>query len=266
MSLLSTQRQIELMRDLRRAAAERHEEETRIAQTPNDAALYWHKTRFMYEIGERFDADDPSIDKIGHYKKMKAAAEAGLKVAPNDPHLHFALAVSAGRLGTTRGVLASLFLADDVERGFLVPAEHPTFAYASLGGFEQLPCDAFHGLGIFYRLVPDWWVVKVLSGTRGDLEKSVHYNALSTKCKPHSVQNHKELMVSQMCLAQKTKDPALLEEAMAVGKKALALPQKGEVVRIDQRHIRMLMDDPSLSCGYSRDGQQELDEKKLSKK
>lgn len=240
--------------------------EARIAATPGDSDLYWHKVRFMYEIGERFDPDDPSIDKVGHYKAMKSAAEAGLKIAPEDPHLHFALAVAAGRLGTTRGVMASLFLAKEVERGFLVPAEHPTFRYASVGGYEQLPCDAYHGLGIFYRLVPDWWIVKVLSGTRGDMEKAVHYNRLSTQCKPLSVQNHKELMVSQMCLAQKTDDAQLLAEAEATGRKALALPTRGEVVAIDRRHIQTLLDDPSLACGYSRDGQQELDEAKLEEK
>ncbi|MEO0605396.1 MAG: hypothetical protein AAF211_28455, partial [Myxococcota bacterium] len=239
--------------------------EAKLASNPDDPALYWHKSRFMYEIGERFDHDDPSVDKVGFYKAMKASAEAGLKVAPDDPHLHFALAVSAGRLGTTRGVMASLFLAKTVERGFLAPAEHPTFNYASLGGYEQLPCDAYHGLGIFYRLVPDWWVVKVLSGTRGDLTKAVHYNQLSTECKPQSVQNHKELMVSQMCLAEKTDDPAMMQEAIVTGKKALALPTRGAVVAIDKRHIQTLLDDPSLACGYSRDGQQELDEKKLKK-
>jgi len=238
--------------------------EQRLRATPADKDLYWHKTRFMYEIGERFDPDDESIDRVAHYKAMREAADAGLAIAPDDPHLHFALAVAAGRLGTTRGVMSSLFLAKTVEQGFLVPASHPTFRYASLGGYEQLPCDAFHGLGIFYRLVPDWWIVKVLSGTRGDLEKSIHYNRLSTKCKPKSVQNHKELMVSQMCLAQKKGDAALLEEARATGRRALALPTKGAVVAIDQRHIRQLLAEPDLACGYSRDGQQELDEKRLA--
>ena len=32
---------------------------------------------------------------------------------------------------------------------------------------------------------------------------------------------------------------------------------------VDIKHAAMLMNDPKLACGYSRDGQQDLDEKKL---
>ena len=238
--------------------------EARLAENPKDVVLHWMKVRFMYEIGERF-GESSEVDRVGWYKKMIAVAEAGLELAPSDVHLHFGRGVSMGRLGTTRGVLASLFMAKDVERDWLFVAEHPTFEYATLEGGEMLPCDAFHALGIFYRLVPDWWIVQVIAGTRGSMPRSLEFNRKSVQCKPDRIQNWKELAATQYCIATKDDDEAMRKAGDASVARGLALPVVDDVHRIDQRHLRQLKEDPSLGCGYSRDGQQDLDEKKLDK-
>lgn len=240
------------------------EVERRLAADPSDKDLYWMKARFIFEIGERFDRKDTSIDKVAYYEGMLATVEKGLALAPGDPHLRFARGIAMGRLGTTRGILSSLFMAKTVEQDWLSVAEHPTFRYASLGGHELLPCDAYHSLGIYYRLVPDWWIVQVLAGTRGDLNKALSWNQKSVKCKPDEVQNWKELGATQLCLGTRG-DAAMLEAGKASLRHALTLKAHNERARIDLDHCRKMIDDPSLACEYSRDGQQDLDESKLQK-
>lgn len=235
--------------------------DTRIAEAPNKD-LYWLKARFMYEVGERFQRTDTTIDKEAFYQQMLDTVEQGLELAPNDPHLRFARGVAMGRLGTTRGVLSSLFMAKDVERDWLAVASSD-WRYASLGGHEVLPCDAYHALGIYYRLVPDWWIVQVLAGTRGDLDKSLAFNEKSIACKPKEIQNWKELAATQLCIGTKRGDEDMIAEGKRSAEKAAALKATTDKQRTDQKHALMLRDDPSLACEYSRDGQQDLDQKKL---
>ena len=168
-----------------------------------------------------------------------------------------------GRLGTTRGVLSSLFMAKDVERDWLAVVDSG-FRYSSIGGEEVLPSDAYHALGIFYRLVPDWWIVQVIAGTRGDLERSIEMHEKSLQDKP-VVANYKELAASQLCLGTKKGDDALISAGLANLDKGIALPVRSELNKIDRAHCKKLRADPGLACGYSRDGQQELDKKKLEK-
>lgn len=234
----------------------------RLAKTPNDVDLHWMKVRFLYEIGERF-GDDESIDRVAYYKEMLRIAERGMKLDPGNMHLHFAIGVSMGRLGTTRGVLASLFMAKDVEQNWLAVAEQSSWNYSSLDGGEMLPCDVFHGLGIFYRLVPDWWIVQVLAGTRGNLQESLRFNRLSTECKPQEIQNWKELAATQYCLYSRDGDEQMKAAADRAVQRGLAIPARHFVNRLDHKHLRSLREDPSTACEYSRDGQQDLDEKKL---
>jgi hypothetical protein len=237
--------------------------ERRIASTP-DKDLYWLKARFMFEIGEHWTRTDTSIDKEAWYKEMLAAADAGLALAPGDPHLRFARGVAMGRLGTTRGVLSSLFMAKDVEQDWLAVANAKGFHYQSIGNEELLPCDGYHALGIFYRLVPEWWIIQVIAGTRGDLDASLDFHRKAVACKPDDIDNWKELGATELCIADKRKDPSMLAAGLTSLSRALALPARTERERIDHRHSTMLIAQPSLACEYSRDGQQDLDESKLS--
>lgn len=236
----------------------------RLRSTPSDVDLIWMKARFMYEIGERFE-EDTDVDRVDYYKRMLSLCEEGLAIAPDNPHLRFCRGVAMGRLGTSRGVLASLFMAKDIEQDWLKVVDERDFVYSSLDNREALPCDVYHGLGMYYRLLPDWWIVKVLAGTRGSLDKSLEYNTKAVTCKPKVVENWLELAATQYCMATKTKDDALKAAADQTVTHALTLPATTDLSRIDRRHLQRLRDDPSLGCGYSRDGQQELDEKKLEK-
>jgi hypothetical protein len=233
-----------------------------LAQHPEDVDLYWHTGRFMFEVAERFDRTDKSIDKVAWYESMVRILERGLKRDPTHAHLLFGLGVAKGRLGTTKGVLASLFMAKEVEAAWLATVSS-TYRYSSIRGQEQLPCDAYLCLGIFYRLVPDSFIVEMIGGTRGSLEKSIANLERSDRCGPNRIGTLKELGVSQLCKGEKSKDEALVIAGRSTLLRAKALPPEGDTDVTDVRHIDMLLASPKLACGYSRDGQQDLDEEKL---
>lgn len=233
----------------------------RFAEDPTDADLTWHIARFLFEIGEQVDRNDTSFDKVGLYTEMQDIAEQGLELRPGDPHITFARGVATGRLGTTRGVIASLFSAKHIERDWKA-VSNSGFSYSSLDGNERLPCDADLALGIFYRLVPDSFVVQMLAGTRGSLEKSERHLSKADQCAPGRIGTIKELGVTQLCMGSKGD-----AHAMSDGLASLARGRQQTAVsvtdRIDHKHIDMLLADPEMACGYSRDGQQDLDTDQL---
>ncbi|MFT4627348.1 MAG: hypothetical protein ACI8PZ_006032, partial [Myxococcota bacterium] len=100
----------------------------------SDAEAAWHIVRFMYELGET----EKGIDKLAWYKSMVKVADTGLDHHPEDRHLRFARGVANGRYGTTRGVIASLFLARSIENDWMMAADG-SLVYAPIGGSEQLP-------------------------------------------------------------------------------------------------------------------------------
>jgi len=228
-----------------------------------DADLYWMKARVMYELGELLGASTPAAKRLAHYERMLAMADAGLALRPGDAHLRFARGIAMARIGTTKGVLSSLFMAKDIESDWL--AATTMAPYASVGGEEVLPADAYLAIGVFYRLVPDWWIVQVLAGTRGDLDKSLSYVERAVAGRA-TIDNIKELAAIELCIATTRGDAAMLKRGNASLARALSIPAHDEKSRIDHTHVRMLQADPSLACEYSRDGQQDLDQAKLEAK
>jgi tetratricopeptide (TPR) repeat protein len=232
----------------------------RIASNPDDADLYWLAVRFMYEQGERM-GERPSSERMAHYTEMGVLANKGLDLRPGDPHIRFARGLANARLGTTKGVLASLFMARSIEADWLAAA-NSGFRYSALEQREVLPTDAYQALGVFYRLVPDWWIVQVIAGTRGDLDKSLDYLEKAAAGR-ENIPILKELGVTRACIGVQRDQPELIELANQAYDQALAMPPQNEKHRIDHKHIALLKADPTMACEYSRDGQQDLDKKKL---
>jgi len=225
---------------------------------PQDVELLVLAARFVYEIGERHKRD-AAFDKVGLYTKMVRFLEMAQARAPNDARVGWGLGVAKARLSTTKGVLSSLSMAKDVEALWLRAAEAEP-RYTSLKGEENLPCDAHLTLGVFYRLLPDWWLVQMVAGTRGDIDKALVWLNRAVQCAPDTIRSRKELGVAYLCAAERKSDAALRAQAAPHFAHALALSPVHETERIDQRHIRVLQAQPQQACAYSRDGQQKLDE------
>ncbi|MBN2799901.1 MAG: hypothetical protein JXX28_12215 [Deltaproteobacteria bacterium] len=225
----------------------------RRAGAPDDLTLAWMEGRFYYELGELYPED---FDKRGWYNEMLAGVEDGLSRHPGDPHLLFLQGLAKARLGTTQGILATLFYVDDVEAAWLA-ADAAGTSYASLGLEEHLPCDHKLTLGIFYRIIPDSWVIEAITGTRGDLDRSLAYHQAATACSPGRIRSLIERGVTELCLGTTRGDPAMLAQGASTLTQLAAISPTQPTDYIDQENAPLLIAHPELACGYSRDGLQE---------
>lgn len=225
---------------------------------PDDVDLYWHVARFMYEIGERVQKDQADYDKEAWYAEMLAVTERGLALSPGHPHLLFGKGIAMGRLGTTRGIVASVRFADDIEDAW-AQAAASDYSYRSLGDEEILPCDPIMALGTFYRMVPEWWIVKALTGTRGDLDKALEWLGRADRCSPGRIEIRKELGVAMICHGQRRKLDEGVVQGIALLRQVAAMSPTKPTDHIDLRHAAMVAEDPDMACEYSRDGQAEID-------
>lgn len=246
---------------------EKHMEGLKLAEKRyaenKDPHLTLHIARFWYQYLEG-DETMPKAERAEIYERMIVLLDEGIAADPKDGHLPFARGVVMARLATAKGVLASLSMADDIEKAWL-DSVASGYAYHSIGVEEQLPCDAYLALGIYYRVIPDSWLINLIAGVRGSLEKSLEMHQKSLACSGPRIRTLKEMGVTQMCMGTKNKDPKMIEAGKASINKYMGItPTMGAEV-IDIKHGARLLADPSLACEYSRDGQQDLDESKLKK-
>lgn len=232
---------------------------------PTDVEITWHVARAIFEIAEAVEVGDTSVDKLALYKSMRDWSERGLALDPDHPHLRFARGLANARIGTTRGVLSPLFLARGVEDDWRYVIESD-FVYSSLDRNEMLPCDAWLTLGIFHRLLPEWWIVYAITGSQGNLEVSESFLLRADGCGPDRIGTLKELGVTRLCVGTRYKSDRMLAEGRKTLERVLALEPQGRTDEIDLRHAARLIEDPSLACTYSRDGQQKLDRSSLPPK
>ena len=104
--------------------------------------------------------------------------------------------------------------------------------------------------------MPDWFILQALFGTRGDLAKSVEYQRKAVARVPSRIEYNKELGVSLICYGQKNRDQKSVDEGREYLKKVAAFPVLKSSDKVDQEHAKLLLTNPDLACGYSRDAQQ----------
>ncbi len=240
-----------------------------IQKCPQCSEGYWRKARNIYERIETIPRDQkpPKDELVKRYRVMEAFSKKGYEINDKCAQCYLFYGAALGRIGTTQGLLKSLFLADDVEQAWLKAVSlKPT--YRSANGANHTVADTYYALGMFYRLVPEWlcyFPLKQLIGTCGDKEKSIEYEKKAVELEPSRVEFHKELGISLICHGQKYDRPKEVEEGKKILKGLQSLPERKPFDRIDKQHALTIIDDPSLACGYQRDAQQELDKEAYEK-
>lgn len=244
-----------------------------VARGSREPGAYWMIARSEYDIGEVLsrtpeEAQKNETERLKLYEDgIKISTTCVEKVAPADGNCWFWRATSMGRRSTAKGILNSLFTAKDVEKDWLKAlALNPQ--YKTAGGEPQVN-NIRYGLGVFYRMVPDSWLVKLVAGVRGDIRKGAQYFRDAVATEPYRIELRKELAVALLCLHDRDGDAAAASEARTHLEQILAGKYDGPDPRntdaTDKRHARELLNDPSIACGYSRDGVQDLDESKIKR-
>jgi tetratricopeptide (TPR) repeat protein len=229
---------------------------------PKQSDPYWRKARNEFDRLETIPRDKkPEKDILmERYLALQALADKCIELDENNGSCWFWKGVGIGRYGTTRGVLRSLFLADDVEGAWL-KAESLKPRYRSKDGRSNAMGDCYNALGMFYRLVPEWlcyFPFNWLIGACGDKAKAIAYHRKAVAIAPKRIQYQRGLAVSLLCHGQTYDKPEEIEEGKKILKELQSLPEIRPYDKLDKAHARMLLQDPSLACGYQRDAQHEV--------
>jgi len=236
---------------------------------PDRAELTWRKARTMFYRIENLPRDKKpeKAELIKSYRKIEALADRCIELDENNGSCMLWKGVGMGRRGTTQGVLKSLWMAEEVEKYFLMGISLKP-SYRSEDGYNNHLGDSYYAMGMFYRVVPQWlchFPLKQIIGTCGDKEKSVEFQRKALACEPNRISFTKELAVSLLCHGQKYNRSDEIEEGKKLLKKIQSLPVVRPMEEIDKKHTEMLLDDISLACGYQRDKQQELSKEAYDK-
>ena len=237
---------------------------------PERAEIYWRLARNEYDRIEDIPRDNkPGRDElIERYRGVEALGKKCIELAPENGDCYLWQGIGMGRRGTTQGILNSLAEADELEDLFL-KAESLKPPYRSQNGAANSMGDTYTALGQFYRVVPGWlcyFPFKQMFGVCGDVGKSVAYHRKAVALEPRRIEYSKDLAVSLLCHGQKEDNTAEIEEAKKILKDLQSWPEIKKTDPIDKQHAKMLLADPSLACGYSRDAQQEQSKEAFEEK
>jgi tetratricopeptide (TPR) repeat protein len=235
------------------------------ATHPDDVEGLWRLSRALYEKGEVMAQSVPDAQRIPVYERARTIAQHVEELAPDNGEGYLWDGTAIARIATARGVIASLFMAKDVEKLWLKALTTKT-KYRMASGISSFPGDVYNGLGQFYRLVPDYTAVEWIAGTRGDIDKSVHYFRLMVDDDPHRLEAQKELGVALLCKGYKQDDNAAKAEGRMWLNKALTLPYSYPTDVIDHKQIPIILSREADACGYSRDGWEDVSEKAVNAK
>jgi len=239
--------------------------EAHVKTHPDDVEALWRLSRALYEKGEVLAQTVPDSQRLPLYDRAGVLAKQVQALAPTNGMGYLWEGAAIARAATARGILASLFLADDVEKLWLKALTTQT-RYRMATGISSFPGDVYNGLGQLYRLVPDYRAVEWIAGMRGDIDKSVYYLRLMVKDDPVRLEGVKELGVSLLCKGYRQDDEAAKAEGRMWLGKAAKLPASYPTDVIDSHQIPLILSRESEACGYSRDGWEDVSEKAYSAK
>ncbi len=228
-----------------------------VAQVPEESFTYWRLARNYWRAGEALPAD-AADERLTYFKRAEHWAARGIAVDPDCAPCMLWQFVSMGRQATTEGIWTAARYAKEmsqlVERGIELEPEHSDDPGNSVLG------NLYYSGAVFYRFVPDSWWVKLLIGVRGDLDRSLEFIRSAVEISEQRVDYRVELGTVLLCQGQRKKNGDHVAEGLAVLEAARALPTYLSTDHLDIEHAGMLIENPKLACGYSRDGFIDMDE------
>ena len=231
---------------------------------PEDPEALWRLARALYEHGEMLAQTVPDKQRLPIYARVKSLSQKAKALDPESGFGYLWEGVAMGRIATASGIVSQLSTADDIEKLWLTALSKKT-TYRMESGISSFPGDVHNALGQFYRLCPDWKAMEWISGTRGDIDKSVKYFRLMVADDPNRLEGIKELGVALLCKGYKQNDTGAKAEGRMWLKKAYELPYFYPTDKIDHFQIPLILEREKQACGYSRDGWEDVSEAAMKK-
>lgn len=224
---------------------------------------YWMVGEGAFQLGNSY-TNPKDLDKAkAVFEKGRDWTEKCLKKDGSNPLCKLMLGAALGKIASINGIFSSLKQAKRVETLWLEAAgsglNHPLSPTSTLQG------NTNYALGIYYRLVPDFFLTSWLFGVKGDIRKSVEYHKKALEIDPPNPCNELMLGVSLICQGKGKATTDQGKEGLAALATAKALPATSSVTEICAKDIPKVEKDPSLACGYETSRQQDTSEEEFNK-
>ena len=222
-----------------------------VSEVPEEEYTYWRISRNYWRYAEALPTESVE-QRLVYFQRAADWADRGMAVDPDCGACMLWKFVSLGRQATTRGLLSAVSDAREMNRLLsrgieLQPLHRDNAGNSTLG-------NLYYAASVFYRIVPDWWWLRVFVGVRGDKAKSVRYARRAVEASPVRVDYRIELGASLICLGTVEDEHEPIAEGEQVLRAALLLPDYLSTDSVDRQHAKVLLGAPGKACGYSRDG------------
>lgn len=227
---------------------------------PGNKDACWMIARNYYNLGEEIPhSKETEAKKLAYYEKCKEWSQKSIDNNPQVAEGYFYLGTGISSVVLVQGIARNLNKFKEVENLWLKTLDmHPTYSTPT----DNTQANADFALCQYYRKAPESSIMKLLFGTRGDLDKAVKYCGEAVKILPNRIDLVKEMGVVLTCRGVRRGN----QQDIDAGKKWLAKTKTMEadtkIDRIDQEDAQRIMDNPKLACGYSRVQQEEVTEVK----
>lgn len=231
------------------ASAERFAQAAEADPDRSDAC--WRAARsYWRHAEERYLTGDPGYGRFFHL--AEAWAERGLERDPECGACSLWKYAAMGRLIEERGVMwaarnvrtMSALLEHSIARS---PDHRDPNGNSTLG-------NAHYASAVFYRMVPEWFWLPMLVGARGDTLRSLEHIEQALSISAERVDYQVEHGAILLCMGTRRGSEARIREGREVLTRSLAMPPHLDTDAIDQAYARLLIDEPSKACGFSRLG------------
>jgi tetratricopeptide (TPR) repeat protein len=219
---------------------------------PDDSHAYWRAARSYWQVGEYLPPDD-NAGRIKYFTLTEQWATDGLDVNPECGACCLYRFAGIARLATTRGLFSAMRHAREMarllDRGIALNPTHTDNEWNTTLG--NLYSSASH----FYRLAPEWLLLKWIIGVRGDRARALDYARKAHAISPMRIDYHLTLGAALLCVGTENSEEDPIMEGIAVLSEVPTLP----IVRpradpLFRKHAAMLIADPEKACAYSPDG------------
>ncbi|MFT3773289.1 MAG: hypothetical protein QM820_48540 [Minicystis sp.] len=237
--------------------------ESMSAKEPNWNDGLWMVADIAFQLGASYTSEKDLPFARSVFVRGQKAGEKCLEKQADHPICQLYLGAMIGKIASIDGIFSSLKKAKQVEKMW-TDVTKSKYNYR-FGESSSLQGNARYALGMFYRLVPDFFLMKWLFDVKGDIKKSVQYHREAIALDPPNPCSKIMLAASILCSVKGDTKSEEGQEGLRHLRDARQLDAKSMVSKACQNDTTRLEKEPGKACGYETARQQETSEDDFKK-
>ncbi len=162
---------------------------------------------------------------------------------------HFARASHTAKIASIKGLFASISKARSAQDEWLSVADGNVDML--LTRLHTLKASANHALGLYFRLVPDMWLVQFIFHVRGSLDESIRRHQLASSVHPQNACFLFGESTALLCRGQKRSSSVDTQSGRVIAAKVIQMSVAAPLLVACQDSVRRIFQKQELACGYT---------------